>query len=155
MTSSMERGKKTAGKVYFDKAGEGSIADWKSYVTEQYEAAANSGGFTSLPTGSHDNPRTADADQKTPAELQVLLTFFLTQPGIPLIYYGDEIGMKYVAASPDVEGSRARSGSRTPMQWDSSEDAGFSTAPKGKLYIPPDPDPNRPTVAKEDKDPAS
>ncbi|MFL6450897.1 MAG: alpha-amylase family glycosyl hydrolase [Bryobacteraceae bacterium] len=154
LTSALERGKKTAGKVYFDKTGEGSIADWKSYVTEQYEAAAN-GGFTSLPTGSHDNPRIADADRNTPAELKVLLTFFLTQPGIPLIYYGDEIGIKYVPDSPDVEGSRARSGSRTPMQWNAGEDAGFSTAPKDKLYIPLDPDPNRPTVAKEDKDPAS
>ena len=86
--------------------------------------------------------------------MKVLLTFFLTQPGIPPIYYGDEIGMKYVAGSPDVEGSLARTGSRTPMQWDGSKDAGFSTDPEDKLYIPLDPDPNRPTVAKEGKDPA-
>jgi maltose alpha-D-glucosyltransferase / alpha-amylase len=74
---------------------------------------------------------------------------------VPLIYYGDELGMKYIPNTPEVEGSRNRSGTRTPMQWDSSENAGFSTAPKDKIYIPIDPEPNRPTVAKEDKDPTS
>jgi len=33
--------------------------------------------------------------------------------------------------------------------------AGFSTAPADKLYLPLDPDPNRPTVAKEQNDPNS
>ena len=41
------------------------------------------------------------------------------------------------------------------MQWDGSEDAGFSTSSKDKLYIPLDPDPNRPTVAKEQNYPKS
>jgi maltose alpha-D-glucosyltransferase/alpha-amylase len=83
------------------------------------------------------------------------MTFFLTLPGIPFIYYGDEIGMKFIEGMPDIEGSRTRSGSRTPMQWDSNINAGFSTAPSDKIYIPLDPDPNRPTVAAEDKDPNS
>jgi glycosidase len=43
------------------------------------------------------------------------MTFFLTLPGIPFIYYGDEIGMKFIEGMPDIEGSRNRSGSRTPM----------------------------------------
>jgi glycosidase len=83
------------------------------------------------------------------------MTFLLTLPGVPFIYYGDEIGMKYIPNSPDVEGSRARSGTRTPMQWDDSKNAGFSSAETNKIYIPQDPDPNRPTVAAEDKDPNS
>jgi maltose alpha-D-glucosyltransferase/alpha-amylase len=154
LTSAYERGKKTDGKIYFDKAGEGSISDWETYFKDQYESTLNK-GYVSLPTGNHDSPRIASEDRKDDKELKVLLTFFLTQPGVPFIYYGDEIGMKYIPNSPEVEGSRNRSGTRTPMQWDAGENAGFSTALKDKLYIPLDPDPNRPTVAKQDKDPHS
>ncbi len=140
-------------KVYFDKAGEGSIVSWYKSFEDQYENTVNK-GYISVPTGNHDNPRIADS-LRNGNELKVAMTFFLTLPGVPFIYYGDEIGMKYIPKSPDVEGSFFRSGSRTPMQWDNSKNAGFSTAPSGKLYIPEDPDPNRPTVAKEDKDPGS
>jgi len=154
LTSAIERGRKTNAKVYFDKNGEGSSGDWGLYFKDQYESTLNK-GYMSLPTGSHDAPRMANEDRKDPAELKVLLTFILTQPGVPFIYYGDEIGMKYIANEPEVEGSRNRSGSRTPMQWDDSQNAGFSTGPKDKIYLPEDPDPNRPTVAKQDKDPKS
>ena len=154
LTSANERGSTTPAKVYFDKAGEGSAADWETYFKDQYESTVGK-GYTSLPTGNHDEPRIANQVRHDPAELETLLTFILTQPGIPFIYYGDELGMKYVANSPDVEGSRNRSGSRTPMQWDDSLNAGFSTSSQDRLYIPLDPDPNRPTVAKEEKDPGS
>ena len=140
-------------KVYFDKAGEGSIVSWYRSFEDQYKNTVNK-GYISVPTGNHDNPRIADSSRNG-NELKVAMTFFLTLPGVPFIYYGDEIGMKYIPKSPDVEGSFFRSGSRTPMQWDNSKNAGFSTAPASKLYIPEDPDPNRPTVAKEDKDPNS
>jgi maltose alpha-D-glucosyltransferase/alpha-amylase len=33
------------------------------------------------------------------------------------------------------------------MQWDASPNAGFSVAPAARLYLPVDPDPQRPTVA--------
>jgi len=151
LTSAYERGQKTDAKIYFSKAGEGTVADWELYFKDQYESTLNK-GYVSLPTGNHDSPRISNDDRKAPAELKVLLTFLLTQPGVPFIYYGDEIGMKYITNSPDVEGSRNRSGTRTPMQWDDSENDGFSTAPKDKIYIPQDPDPDRPTVAKEEKD---
>lgn len=51
-------------------------------------------------------------------------------PGAPIIYYGDEIGMGDDIWLPD------RNGVRTPMQWDSSTNAGFSTANPDKLYAP-------------------
>jgi maltose alpha-D-glucosyltransferase/alpha-amylase len=154
LTSSYARGQKTDVKVYFDKVGEGSLADWATYFQDQYQNTLTK-GYVSLPTGNHDSPRIAGEERSTTAELKVLLTFLLTQPGIPFIYYGDEIGMKYIPNSPDVEGSRNRSGTRTPMQWDASANAGFSTAPTDKIYIPIDPDKNRPTVAAQDKNPRS
>lgn len=154
LTSAYERGKKTDAKVYFTKAGEGDIVDWKQYFTDQYSNTINK-GYLSLPTGNHDSPRIASEGREDAAQLKVLLTFLLTQPGVPFIYYGDEIGMKYIQNSPDVEGSKNRSGTRTPMQWDGSENAGFSTAQKANLYIPLDPDANRPNVAKQESDPNS
>ncbi len=51
-------------------------------------------------------------------------------PGAPIIYYGDEIGMGDNIQLFD------RNGERTPMQWDSSPNAGFSRAAADKLYAP-------------------
>ena len=72
--------------------------------------------------------------------------FLLSMPGAPYIYYGDEIGMNYVEGLASVEGGYNRTGSRSPMQWDDSANAGFSDAPADELYIPIDPDTDRPTV---------
>ena len=154
LTSAYERGQKTKAKVYFDKAGEGSLASWAGYFEDQYISTLHK-GYLSLPSGNHDSPRMANEDRKDVSELKVLMAFLLTQPGVPFIYYGDEIGMRYIPNSPDIEGSRSRSGTRTPMQWDESLNAGFSTAPKERIYIPQDQDPNRPTVAREETDPES
>jgi glycosidase len=77
----------------------------------------------------------------------------LTLGSVPSVYYGDEIGMRYLTGLPDREGSVwtpafKRAGCRTPMQWDGAEpNAGFSTAAGDELYLPIDPDPGRPTVA--------
>jgi maltose alpha-D-glucosyltransferase/alpha-amylase len=84
----------------------------------------------------------------------------MTWPTLPAIYYGDEIGMRYVPGLPDVEGSVLgprynRAGSRTPMQWDGGPNAGFSTAPPDRLYLPLDPDPERPDVEAQHADPDS
>lgn len=58
-------------------------------------------------------------------ELKVAFAFLLSMPGAPFIYYGDEIGMRYVEGLTSVEGGYGRTGSRTPMQWDDSLSAGF------------------------------
>jgi glycosidase len=79
----------------------------------------------------------------------------LTWPGVPFIYYGDEIGMRYVKGLPSVEGGYGRTGSRTPMQWDDGPNLGFSMAVKDRLYLPQDPRQNRPTVGKQMSDPGS
>ena len=57
-------------------------------------------------------------------------------PGVPFIYYGDEIGMRYLDV-PTHEGGYHRTGSRTPMQWDAAQpNFGFSTADPESLYLP-------------------
>ncbi len=68
-------------------------------------------------------------------------------PGAPFIYYGDEIGMRYVEGLASVEGGYERTGARSPMQWDNGVNAGFSAAPTDKIYIRQDPASDRPTVA--------
>ena len=51
-------------------------------------------------------------------------------PGTPVLYYGDEIGMGDNIYLGD------RNGVRTPMQWSSDRNAGFSRANPQKLYLP-------------------
>ena len=90
--------------------------------------------------------------------MKTALTLFLTLPAVPILYYGEEIGMRNLEDAPVKEGSytsRNRSSCRTPMQWDDSPNAGFSTADASRLYLPIDPSPARPTVAAEERDPQS
>ena len=61
-------------------------------------------------------------------ELMNALLFSL--PGTPVIYYGDEIGMGDNIYLGD------RNGVRTPMQWNADRNAGFSSAPPQRLYLP-------------------
>ena len=56
-------------------------------------------------------------------------------PGTPIIYYGDELGMGDNIYLGD------RNGVRTPMQWSSDRNAGFSRADPARLYAPPIMDP--------------
>ncbi|WP_227013414.1 MULTISPECIES: alpha-amylase family glycosyl hydrolase [unclassified Pseudonocardia] len=135
---------------YFDAAGRGSMGAFLDAWWEAANSAAGGSGLVALPTASHDfsrlvcGPRTRD--MVVPA-----FAFQLTWPLLPVVYYGDEIGMRFVHGLPDKEGSQcgtqARQGSRTPMQWDDGPNAGFSTAPAQALYLPVDADPQRPTVA--------
>lgn len=101
-------------------------------------------GLICIPSGNHDMDRLARHIHGDNRKLS--FAFLLSMPGAPYIYYGDEIGMNYVEGLASVEGGYNRTGSRSPMQWDDSANAGFSDAPADELYIPIDPDPDRPTV---------
>lgn len=57
-------------------------------------------------------------------------TLLLSLPGSPFLYYGDEIGMGDNIWLSD------RDGVRTPMQWDDSPGAGFSTADPSLFHLP-------------------
>jgi maltose alpha-D-glucosyltransferase/alpha-amylase len=95
------------------------------------------------------------ASRRSIEDLEVVYTFLLTMPGVPVIYYGDEIGMRTIEGLPSKEGGYGRTGARTPMQWDSSANLGFSSAPAADLYLPVDPDPDGRTVSAQQDDPAS
>lgn len=139
---------------YFDKAGKGGLKTWYDLYTYQYEAVRGK-GYVSMPSGNHDFNRLSTGVRSTPDQLKVAMTFFFTMPGVPFIFYGDEIGLKHNPDAKPVEGSFGRAGGRIPMLWDNTKNAGFSTAPIDKLYIAQDPDPNRITVEKSEADPNS
>ena len=139
---------------YFDEAGNGGIKEWYDLYTYQYEAVKGK-GYVCMPTGNHDFNRLCTEGRTNPEDLKVAMTFLLTMPGVPFIYYGDEIGLKQNPKAPSTDGSGFRAGCRIPMLWDGTANAGFSTAPIEKIYIPQDPDPNRMTVEKAAADPKS
>ncbi|MFH1821249.1 MAG: maltose alpha-D-glucosyltransferase, partial [Methanobacteriota archaeon] len=68
-----------------------------------------------------------DNDRRKIELMNILLFSF---PGTPVLYYGDEIGMGDNYYLGD------RNGVRTPMQWSSDRNAGFSTVNPQRLYLP-------------------
>lgn len=133
---------------YFSAKGGGSVQEFLSQYIPQYQAIRGKGYFCFI-TCNHDTPRLAP--RLTKREQQVALGMFLTMPGVPFIYYGDEIGMRY-RDLPTKEGGYARTGSRTPMQWDTSKNMGFSSADQDSLYLPVDPSPDAPNVAEQERE---
>jgi maltose alpha-D-glucosyltransferase/alpha-amylase len=63
-------------------------------------------------------------------KIELLNILLFSFPGTPVIYYGDEIGMGDNFYLGD------RNGVRTPMQWSSDRNAGFSEANPQKLFLP-------------------
>lgn len=129
--------------------GRGDASEFVAKYMENYEKSERK-GLICIPSGNHDMDRLARHISEKNRRLA--FAFLLSMPGAPYIYYGDEIGMNYVEGLTSVEGGYGRTGSRSPMQWDDSGNAGFSTAPSDKLYIPQDPDENRPTAKKQIED---
>ena len=114
---------------------------------------ADSKRLICIPSSNHDMVRMRDTLDEE--EMKLAFAFLLSMPGAPFIYYGDEIGMKYLHGLTSVEGGYGRTGSRSPMQWNATPNAGFSSAAPDQLYIPIDPDSNRPNVAQQQVDPDS
>jgi glycosidase len=150
------------GACYFDASAPDPDATFGAFlrIWDDHQAASGGRRLVVLPTADHDFARLATAPRTEP-ELGAAFAFLLTWGSIPSIYYGDEIGMRYFTGLPDHEGSRwspgfNRAGCRTPMQWDPARpNAGFSTAPAGRLYLPQDPAPDRPAVAAQHPGPDS
>jgi alpha-glucosidase len=110
-----------------------AIAD----AIDRYESLLPSFGWPNWVLGNHDNPRIAS--RIGPAQARVAAMLLLTLRGTPTLYYGDELSMHNVPIPPDrvqdpfeknVPGlGHGRDPSRTPMQWTSDDNAGFSRAP--------------------------
>jgi alpha-glucosidase len=105
-------------------------------IIADYEHALPPGAWPNWVLGNHDRPRIASRVGRDQARVAAML--LLTLRGTPTLYYGDEIGMRQVDIAPDqvrdpfeknVPGiGVGRDGCRTPMQWDATPHAGFSTA---------------------------
>lgn len=139
---------------YFDLAAKGEI---KTFVDSYLDAwrKTRGSGYISIPSSNHDYQRPNVGTRNTIDQLKVTMTFFLTMPGVPIINYGDEIGMKFYMDLPSKEGSGNRSGVRTPMQWTTGYNAGYSTCTPDKLYLPIDTDGGALTVEAQENDPNS
>ncbi len=68
---------------------------------------------------NHDQNRVFDVLGNNIQKAKVAASLLLTQPGVPFIYYGEEVAMKGVKPDEDI---------RRPMQWSNSTNAGFSIA---------------------------
>ena len=120
---------------------------------------------------NHDNVRSIDRYAPDGASMaqkldiaRILATVLYTSKAAAMTWEGAEIGM--VTTTPtrveDVKDpigitgwpkEKGRDGERTPMQWDATKDAGFSTA--DKTWLPVAPDYKTVNVAVEQKDPTS
>ncbi len=131
---------------FFKKDGNGDILRFLDEYLPAYTATKKDGYYCML-TCNHDTPRPRRSlDER---ELKIAYTFFFTMPGVPFLYYGDEIGMRYLDL-PTKEGGYTRTGSRSPMQWSAEKNAGFSTCEAGQLYLPVDTAADAPNVAAQE-----
>jgi alpha-glucosidase len=114
-------------------------------LVAEYEKALPSGGWPNWVLGNHDQPRIAA--RVGPRQARIAAMLLLTLRGTPTMYYGDEIGLPRVdvpfelAQDPWEKNEPGlgigRDPWRTPMQWDASPNAGFSTS---RPWLPLDPD---------------
>ena len=139
---------------YFDAEGaDDGEASLEMFLAEWEAHRAHFGDDRPLLLASadHDFSRLV-CGSRTVEQTRAAWAFLLTWGSVPSVYYGDEIGMRYLPDVPVVEGSMChptynRAGARTPMQWEPGPGAGFSTADPAAFYLPVDTAPDRPDLA--------
>ncbi len=127
---------------------------------DEYEGALPEGDWPNWVIGNHDQPRITSRVGLGQAKVAALL--LLTLRGTPTMYYGDELGMRDVPIPPnevrDPQGlnmpgkNLSRDPERTPMQWNDSINAGFTT---GEPWLRLDRAFRRINANKQKKDPQS
>ena len=110
-------------------------------------------GYICFITNNHDMPRATF--YMSDWMIRLSHAFMMTMPGVPFVYYGDEIGMRYRTDLISKEGGYARTGSRTPMQWSREKNMGFSDCDEDMLYLPIDKSEGSPTVEDQQGNPDS
>ncbi|MFN2520290.1 MAG: alpha-amylase family glycosyl hydrolase [Candidatus Limnocylindria bacterium] len=120
-------------------------------AVERYEALLPPHAWPDFTLSNHDRPRAASRYGARNAATAALM--LLTLRGTPFVYYGEEIGMTDVPIPRervvDVDG---RDPERTPMQWEGSTGAGFTT---GSPWLPIAGNADRVNVAAQRDDPGS
>ena len=145
--------KDASSSCFFDPNRPGNIRPFLDDYLPLYQATRGQ-GFIVIPSGNHDTtPRLGNG--RSPRDLELAYLFLFSMPGVPFIYYGDEIGMRSPEKIKSKEGGYGRTGARTPMQWDATPNAGFSSAPMEQLYLPVEASPDRPNVAVQRANPES
>ena len=133
---------------------------------EQIAAVNSASGWPTFVISNHDIVRSYDRygdGQHNDQIAKLMAGLYLTLRGTPIMYYGEEIGMKTTLPTrkQDVKdpigltgwpSEKGRDGERTPMQWDESQNAGFS---KAAPWLPVPPTYKTHNVAEEEKDPNS
>ncbi len=127
---------------------------------DEYEGAIPKDGWPNWVLGNHDQPRITSRVGLQQARVAAVL--LLTLRGTPTIYYGEELGMRDVPIPfdevQDPQGlnmpdkNLSRDPARTPMQWNDSDYAGFSTA---KPWLRVSPGYRRVNVKRQKNDPES
>lgn len=127
---------------------------------DEMEAALPPGAWPNYVLGNHDQPRLSTRFGGQ-AQARLAGMMLLTLRGTPTVYYGDELGMPNGVIPPekiqDPQGinlgaERSRDVARTPMQWDASANAGFSTVDP---WLPVSDNYQVNNVASQGQDPAS
>ncbi len=116
-----------------------------------YEAELPAGAWPNYVLGNHDQPRLAT--RLGPDQARVAAMLLLTLRGTPTLYNGDELGMVNGIIPPKLVQDPAeknqpgigmgRDPERTPMLWDSSPNAGFTTGHPWLPINPENPHPER------------
>jgi len=118
----------------FDAAAK-EFDSWWADRSSDFSFADQKGKFVSFTSGNHDVNRIRSSLSEE--EIRYYYLFLLTVKNVPFFYYGDEIGMSDETGIPSTEGAYGRQVARSPMQWDESKTAGFSSASKTYIKIPP------------------
>jgi oligo-1,6-glucosidase len=150
-------------------------------IYDDLDRSAGSDGWNTTFIGNHDKPRAVShLGDGSPASAKALATMMLTQRGTAFLYQGDELGMtnypftrieqyddisarnlwrdQVVAGKVTAEAflpelaKTSRDNARTPMQWSTAANAGFTT---GKPWLAVNPNYSTINVATEQGDRAS
>ncbi len=125
------------------KAAQGGRKDELAYVLELASTSYPPNRFATMIT-NHDQDRVASVLREDLPRTKLAASLLLTAPGVPFVYYGEEIGQ--VGAKPDEM-------IRNPMPWTAGPNAGFTAA--ARPWQPLQGGHERRNVAMQDGDPDS